>query len=188
MNYFQFLREKIKGYSLRTLLFLEVESLCFGALSLIPTTVGVFLRGIAFRLMAQHCGGFAWIQPRVMLIHADRISVGKNFGVNTGSYLNGVGYIEIGNFVLIGDNVTISSGMHPIDRCDIPVFSRSTIPKKIVIENDVWIGAGAVIMAGVRLRQGTVVGANSVVTRDTEAYTVVVGAPARAIRRRYPDA
>jgi maltose O-acetyltransferase len=58
------------------------------------------------------------------------------------------------------------------------------VPKAIIIEDDVWIGAGAVIMPGVTLRRGTVVGANSVVTKDTEEYAVVVGAPARKIRSR----
>jgi len=63
-----------------------------------------------------------------------------------------------------------------------PVFARPGIPKAIVIEDDVWIGAGAVIMPGVTLRRGTVVGANAVVTKDTEEYWVVAGVPARKIR------
>jgi acetyltransferase-like isoleucine patch superfamily enzyme len=69
-----------------------------------------------------------------------------------------------------------------------PVFARPAVPLPIVIEDDVWIGAGAVIMPGIRLRRGTVVGANAVVTRDTEEYSVMIGVPARKIRTRDAEA
>ena len=86
--------------------------------------------------------------------------------------------------MLIGSNVTISSGQHPIDGDTPPVFHRQSVPRPIVIGDDVWIGAGAVIVPGVTLANGTVVGANAVVTKDTQPYGVYVGAPARYIRRR----
>ncbi|MBB5192471.1 acetyltransferase-like isoleucine patch superfamily enzyme [Silvimonas terrae] len=184
MKYLAFLKEKIKSYSFKDLLFLETESLVFGILTHVPTTFGVILRAIALKAFAQRCGGFAWLQQRATFVHMDRITFGKNFGVNTGAYINGVGGIEFGDYVLIGNNVTISSGMHPIDNVNIPVFSRPAVPKKIVIEDDVWIGAGAIIMPGVRLRKGTIIGANAVVTGDTEEYAVMAGAPARLLRLR----
>ena len=184
MKFLRFLQDKAKGYSLFSILRLEIESLLFGIFGLVPTLLGVALRATILRIMALRCNGFAWIQPGVIIVHSDRISVGTNFGVNSHSYINGIGGIEIGNFVLIGSNVTISSGMHPIEGRETSVFARQSVPKKIIIEDDVWIGAGAVIMPGIRLARGTVVGANSVVTKDTEEYSVVVGAPARKIRTR----
>jgi len=184
MKYLQFLKEKIRGYSFGTILRLEIESLFFGILSIIPTTGGVILRAFASKLFFKHCEGFAWIQPRVTIVHADRIIVGSNFGVNSGCYINGVGGIEFGSYVLIGTNVTISSGQHPIEGDVPPIFSRQSIPRKIIIGDDVWIGSGAVIMPGVRLAKGTVVGANAIVTKDTEEYSVMVGAPAYLLRRR----
>ena len=90
----------------------------------------------------------------------------------------------MGDDVLIGSNVTISSGKHPIEGRDTSVFSRSAIPMQIKLGNDVWIGAGASVLPGVDVAEGTVVGANSVVTKDTESYSVVVGAPARVVRFR----
>ncbi|BEV13680.1 acyltransferase [Herbaspirillum sp. DW155] len=184
MKYLQFLKEKTKGYSLGQMLRLEFESLFFGLFSLVPTTGGVILRALVSKLFFKSCKGFAWIQPRVIIVHSDRITVGSNFGVNSGSYINGVGGIEFGSYVLIGSNVTISSGQHPIEGAEPPVFARETLPRKIVIGDDVWIGAGAVIMPGVTIARGTVIGANSVVTKDTEEYAVMVGAPARQIRKR----
>ena len=186
MKYLVFLKGKIKSYSFKDLLFLETESLVFGILTHFPTTFGVILRALALKLFAHRCLGFAWLQQRATFIHTDRIVFGKNFAANTGAYINGVGGIEFGDYVLIGNNVTISSGMHPIDDISMPVFSRPAVPKKIVIEDDVWIGAGAIIMPGVRVRKGTVIGANAVVTKDTEEYAVMVGAPARLLRSRNP--
>ncbi|MGC8001285.1 hypothetical protein, partial [Salmonella enterica] len=75
-----------------------------------PTTGGVILRSVVSKVFFKRCTGFAWIQPRVTIVHADRITMGSNFGVNSGSYINGVGGIEFGSYVLIGSNVTISSG------------------------------------------------------------------------------
>jgi acetyltransferase-like isoleucine patch superfamily enzyme len=184
MKYLRFLKEKAKGYSLGTMLRLEFESLFFGIFSLVPTTGGVILRALVSKVFFKRCAGFAWIQPRVTIVHADRITMGNNFGVNSGSYINGVGGIEFGSYVLIGSNVTISSGQHPIEGELPPVFARQSIPKKIVIGDDVWIGAGAVIMPGVTIARGTVIGANAVVTKDTEEYAVMVGAPARMLRKR----
>ncbi|MBU0487213.1 MAG: acyltransferase [Bacteroidetes bacterium] len=98
--------------------------------------------------------------------------------------MNAIGGITIGDFVLLGSNVTVSSGQHDIEGAEPPVFARATIPKPIVIEDDVWIGAGAVIMPGITIAKGTVIGANSVVTKSTEPYSVVVGAPAKKVRSR----
>ncbi|HVA26972.1 MAG TPA: acyltransferase [Candidatus Baltobacteraceae bacterium] len=64
------------------------------------------------------------------------------------------------------------------------MFARPSVPKPIRIEDDVWIGAGAVILPGVVVRRGSVIGANAVVTRDTEEYSVNVGIPAKKIRSR----
>jgi serine acetyltransferase len=55
----------------------------------------------------------------------------------------------------------------------------------VVIENDVWIGLDAVILSGVRIRNGAVIGARSVVTRDVDAYSIVAGNPARKVRERF---
>lgn len=184
MEYIKFLIEKARHYSLSTIIRLELESLIMGLLSVAPTVVGVFLRGIAGKLFFKKINGFPWLQPRVTIVHSDRIVAGTHLGVNSGTYINGVGGIEFGNNVLIGSNVTISSGEHPIEGVFPPIFSRVVIPKKIVIHDDVWIGAGVVIMPGITLAKGSVIGANAVVTKDTEEYAVYVGVPAKKIRNR----
>ena len=155
-----------------------------GLLSCVPTVVGVSLRALASKLFFKKLDGFPWIQPRVTIVHADRIVAGAHLGINSGTYINGVGGIIFGNSVLIGSNVTISSGQHPINGANPPIFSRLVVPKQITINDDVWLGAGSVIMPGITLAKGTVIGANAVVTKNTEEYSVYVGVPARKIRSR----
>lgn len=179
-----FLRGKIGHLSVGELLFSQYEALVLWLVGGIPGFPGFAIRTLACKVLFKRLGGFAWIQPGVTFVQTNRISVGRHFGVNTGSYINGIGGVTMGDYVLIGSNVTISSGRHEIEGRHPPVFARPGIPKAITIEDDVWIGAGAVIMPGVTLRRGSVVGANAVVTRDTEEYAVVVGVPAKKIRTR----
>jgi acetyltransferase-like isoleucine patch superfamily enzyme/putative flippase GtrA len=181
-----FLKGKIAHINLGELLFSQCEALVFGLIGGVPGILGFALRSAAFKLFFQNLGGFCWVQHGVTIVSANRLRVGKHFGCNTGSYINAVGEITIGDYVLIGSNVTLSSGMHPIEGRMPPVFARPTIPKPIHIEDDVWIGAGAVILPGVILRRGSVIGANAVVTRDTQEYSVNVGIPAKMIRFRDP--
>ena len=183
----RFIREKSNSIGLLGLIRLEVEGWLFALIGWIPGMTGFILRHALLKLLAGRVAGFTWIQPRVTIVHTGRLSVGTCLGVNSGTYINAIGTITLGSYVLIGSNVTISSGRHPIDGKTPPIFSRETIPLPIVIEDDVWIGAGAVIMPGVTLRKGTVVGANAVVTRSTEEFAVVVGAPARQIKTRGGD-
>jgi acetyltransferase-like isoleucine patch superfamily enzyme len=181
---FVFLREKLRGVSFWQLVRDEIEQWLLWIFKYAPGSLGFFLRYPIYKLVFGRLKGIPWIQANVTIIRANRLKVGAHFGVNSGTYINAIGGIEIGDYVLIGSNVTISSGMHPIEGRLPPVFARPATPLKIVIEDDVWIAANVVILPGVRLATGTVVGANAVVVRDTEPYSVMVGAPAKLLRYR----
>ena len=71
--------------------------------------------------------------------------------------------------------------MDPPGKADLPLKGDT------VIGNDVWIGQNAVILPGVHIGDGAIIGANSVVGRDIEPYTIAVGNPARAVRKRFDD-
>ncbi|MBQ7093783.1 MAG: CatB-related O-acetyltransferase, partial [Clostridia bacterium] len=68
-----------------------------------------------------------------------------------------------------------------------PAISDLPLKGDTVIGNDVWIGQNAVILPGVHIGDGAIIGANSVVGSDVEPYSIVVGNPARAIRKRFDD-
>lgn len=181
---FQFLIKKMHGYSFKKIVYLEIESLSFWLFKNIPGIIGFLIRNLILKIFSKSKKGMVSIQPEVNLVNVNKIEFGANIGINSGTYINALGGIKFGNYVLIGSNVTISSGIHEIMGKFPPVFARPCEPSSINIEDDVWLGAGVVIMPGITLKKGTVVGANSVVTKSTEEYGIYVGSPARKVKSR----
>ena len=107
------------------------------------------------------------------------ISIGRRSYLATDANFTGRGSVTIGTFVQIGPNVSFQTASHPRD------FeagkARPTIYRPIVVEDHVWIGAGAIILGGVTIGRGAVVGAGAVVTKDVPDGATVVGVPARRL-------
>jgi acetyltransferase-like isoleucine patch superfamily enzyme len=101
--------------------------------------------------------------------------------------------IQIGNHVMFGPDVTIRGGNHRIDvvgKYMDEVTDNDKLPQNdlgVVVEDDVWVGQGAVLLGGVTVGRGSVVGAGSVVTKTVPPYSIVGGNPARVIRARFDD-
>jgi acetyltransferase-like isoleucine patch superfamily enzyme len=114
---------------------------------------------------------------------AARITIGNDTRIH-GSCLHATTSIEVGNRVLIAANCQIIDS-HGHDLClDDPqnrIYSRDE-GRPIVIEDNVWIGAGCIIMPGVTIGEGAVIGAQSVVTKSIPPRVVAGGSPARVIR------
>ena len=112
--------------------------------------------------------------------------IGNNVGINDDCHLACIHSIEIGDNVLIASKVFISDHSHgkiSLDDLLLPPTERLLTSKgKIVIEPNVWIGEGVVILSGVRIGRGSVIGANSVVIKDIPPFSVAVGSPARVIK------
>ena len=107
------------------------------------------------------------------------ISLGANFYANHNLTILDVCTVTIGKNVFCGPNVTITGATHPLD----PVARRETESgEPITIGNDVWIGAGAIILPGVTVGDGVTIGAGSIVTKDVPDRVVVVGNPARVMK------
>ena len=88
------------------------------------------------------------------------------------------GGITVGDNVFIGPKVTLATTGHGIS----PSLRRTLTSKPIVIGDNVWIGANAVVLQGIAIGENSVVGAGSVVTKDVPANVVVAGNPAKIIR------
>lgn len=111
------------------------------------------------------------------------IRIGSHSLVGERSIVRGQGGVTIGDRVYTGPGVQILAVEHVFDDPDRPFVDQGITAEGIVVEDDVWIGAAAVITDGVRIGRGAVVAAGAVVTRDVEPGTVVGGVPARPLRR-----
>ncbi|MDE6760091.1 MAG: acyltransferase [Lachnospiraceae bacterium] len=110
------------------------------------------------------------------------IGEGATLKLGTGYFNNGVQVvcfksIRMGNNVIVGPNVVIrDSDAHHLD------YSEHKMTKRVVIEDDVWIGCGAMILKGVTIGKGSVVSAGAVVTKDVPPHSLVGGIPVKVIR------
>ena len=125
-----------------------------------------------------HCGGMDWSPED------GGISIGANTYIGPNSVLFGAAGIEMGAGVLISPGVVITTHQHSYRQAEVEIRHQPLRFGRIVIERDVWIGANATILPGVRLGAGSVVGAGAVVTRDVPSNTVVAGVPARVLGER----
>lgn len=91
--------------------------------------------------------------------------------------------VRIGRNVLIASNVLVTDSDHIIEPAGLPVTKNNKfITHPVVIEDNCWIGQNAAILKGVTIGQGSIVGANSVVTHNVPSHSVVAGNPARIIK------
>lgn len=112
------------------------------------------------------------IYPPFYCDHGLRIELGERVFVNQGCYFLDFGGIRIGDRTMIGPQVTLSTAGHPVELADRYDFITHA---PIVIESDVWVGAGATVTPGVTIGRGSVVGAGTVVAKDVPPMTVVTG-------------
>jgi acetyltransferase-like isoleucine patch superfamily enzyme len=117
---------------------------------------------------------------RLVAAREGRIEIGSDTAVTREANIVGGADIIIGRKVLLGPRVTINANDHKSARSAF-IRDQGFVHAPVVIEDDCWTGANVAINKGVRLGQGSIIGANAVVTRDTEPYSINVGVPARGV-------
>ncbi|MDH5433341.1 MAG: sugar O-acetyltransferase [Gammaproteobacteria bacterium] len=123
------------------------------------------------------CGQKVFIEPGFYCDYGDKITIGHNVFFNINATLLDGGKIAIGDDCLIGPNVqilTINHATNPTER-----LKKENFADDVLIGNNVWIGAGAIILPGVTIADGCVIAAGSVVTKSTEANSLYAGNPAK---------
>ncbi|MEY3606933.1 MAG: hypothetical protein RL289_1113 [Actinomycetota bacterium] len=139
--------------------------------------------GDSMSILKELFGSFAeggFIRAPLKVDYGINIHWGKNSFANFGLVALDVAPIYVGENVAIGPNVQLLTPIHPLD-VEIRTAGWESA-KPIWIEDNVWIGGGAIILAGIRVGVNSVVGAGSVVTKDVPPNSVVVGNPARVIK------
>lgn len=138
------------------------------------------IRGISGKLLFDKCGKNVDIGRHCKL--SSGLSIGDNSGIGDNSYIQGEVYI--GKNVMMAPSVAIIAANHNIANCNIPMNEQGEYGNPIHICDDVWIGYGAIILAGVTINEGAVIAAGAVVTEDVPPYSVVGGVPAKIIKKR----
>jgi len=154
------------------------KELCWKINQLNPTDVETRTRLI--RELFSKVGPNVWLEPPIHMAYGSNTSIGDFVYINSGLTVIDDYKVTVGDRVMFGPNVTILVTNHPIHperRAEGGMFA---LP--VHIEDDVWIGACAVIMPGVTIGAGTTIGAGSVVTRDIPPNVVAFGNPCRVYR------
>lgn len=112
-------------------------------------------------------------------INRNNIIIGQDTSINVSCYLDGRGKLLIGNNVSISPGVHLITGSHDVQSQDFKY-----ITKDVTIEDYVWIGTRATILPGVKLGKGSVVAAGAVVRKDVSPYSIVAGVPAKITGKR----
>ncbi|MDA0147403.1 sugar O-acetyltransferase [Vibrio sp. LaRot3] len=137
-------------------------------------------RGQLLHDILASAGKDCYVEPPLRANWGRHTSVGDYFYANFNLTLVDDTYITIGNYVMIGPNVTLSTAGHPIDPDTRKRAAQFNIP--IVIQDNVWIGANVVVLPGVTIGENSVIGAGSIVTKDVPANVVAVGNPCKVLR------
>lgn len=138
------------------------------------------------RLIANHCP-----EPHVRcsLFRLSGILIGRGAYINMDTIFEDefiAGTIQIGERVSVAKGVAFIASSHSNNSCLSGYGTGKFAP--VVVENDVWIGTGAVILPGVVIGKFSIIGANAVVTRDVEPYSIITGVPGRKtgdVRERF---
>ena len=112
------------------------------------------------------------------------IRIGSHSSINPFCVILGYGGVVIGSNVRIATGSCLIAFNHNFENPNIPIARQGNNTKGIIIEDDVWLGAGVKVLDGVKIGTGSVIGANSTVTKSIPPFSVAVGSPAKVIKTR----
>ena len=98
-----------------------------------------------------------------------------------------IGPVTIGNDIRLAQNITLSGLNHNYEDVNIPIHKQGVSTAQIEIEDNAWIGANVVVLAGVKVGKHSIIAAGSVVTKNIPPYSVAVGNPARVLKKYNPE-
>ncbi len=149
------------------------------------TFIGYGIRYLCVKRLAKSCGEKVLIFPGCILHWLENCDIGENVTFHDFCYIDALGGVRIGDNTRIAHNCSIISAQHGFDVPGKLLVDSGYTCAKITIKSDVWLATGVVVMQGISIGEGAIVGANSVVTKDVEPYTIVAGVPTKFIKNRF---
>ena len=137
-------------------------------------------RAILHELLGA-CGANVWIEPPFYCDYGRHIYLADNVYLNFGCVMLDCAPIRLGRNVQVGPSAQLYAAHHPLNATER--IAGPELASPITVEENVWIGGGAILCPGVTIGRNAVVGAGSVVTRDIPADVVAAGNPCRIIRQ-----
>ena len=128
------------------------------------------------------------IHPTAIIREGEHVTIGDNCLINHNCLIQAgkspAGYIKIGNYVHTGVNVMMMAFNHGFYTREIPTKQQDYLEAPIIINDDVWIGAGSIILSGVTIGKGAIIAAGAVVNKDVPDFAIVGGVPAKILKYR----
>lgn len=168
--------KKIFGYALYNLIGKYLPS------SYAKFSLGaIYFRRFCGKLMLAKCGKKVNIERNASFSTKTKLGDYSGIGIRAKLY----GPVTIGNHVMMGPDCIIYTQNHEFSNINIPMDQQGfQLEQEVIIEDDVWIGGRVIILPGVRIGKGSIIGAGSVVSKNVESYSIVVGNPARRVKTR----
>lgn len=151
-----------------------------GFLKLIPGQIGCKLRNL---FLPYKQGYSVKIWDFVHIDSPSNLKIGDNVSINRGCVINAAGGVCIGNDTLIGPNVTIYSQNHNFKNTNILIREQGYNRAKVIIGNNVWLASNVTILPGVKISDGIVVAANTLVNKDITEKGIYAGIPAKLTKK-----
>jgi acetyltransferase-like isoleucine patch superfamily enzyme len=129
-----------------------------------------------------HCGARVAISPYAIIWGTHGLYVEDDVAIHSFTHIFGAGGVHIGARTMISAGCSIASVSHS----EQLATRTHGIELPVVIEEDCWLGTGAIVLPGVRVGRGSIIGAGAVVTNDIPPLSMAVGVPARVIRQINP--
>lgn len=164
--------------------------LYYGLFRYFPTSdfpiVGKFsmkLRYLCGKNIFRYCGKNVNIERMAFFGRGHEIVIGDNSGIGINCTIPS--NTVIGKNVMMGPNCYFFAHNHRFDRLDIPMIEQGVSPcMNTIIEDDVWLGRGVMILPGRIIKEGTIIAAGCILTKDFPSYSIVGGNPGKLIRSR----
>lgn len=153
-------------------------------------TIGVYAYHLMHNVRGRRIAkiGKSNIHPTAIIREGEYVTIGDNCLINHNCLIQAgkspAGYIKIGNYVHTGVNVMMMAFNHGFYTRDIPTKEQDYFEAPIIINDDVWIGAGSIILSGVTIGKGAIIAAGAVVNKDVPDYAIVGGVPAKVLKYR----